>query len=98
MFAPESTPVLGPLGVPPPHEYGTPICEAPRRITYSIACGPRTRPTPTLPVLAPPPLLPPRPMLWRNFWPRLWVVCIAIWVASNDALAIANRIALARLR
>jgi len=61
-----STPALGPVGVPPPHEYGTPICEAPRRITYSIACGPRTRPTPTLPVLAPP-LLPPRPMLCRNF-------------------------------
>ena len=37
-------PALGPLSVPPPQEYGTPICDPPRRITYSIACGPRTRP------------------------------------------------------
>ena len=44
VLAPESTPVLGPLSLPPPHEYGTPICDPPRRITYSMACGPRTRP------------------------------------------------------
>ena len=29
---------------PPPQEYGTPRCEAPRAITYSMACGPLTRP------------------------------------------------------
>src|ERR1700739_4321621 len=43
VLAPESTPLLGPFGVPPPHEYGNPICEDPRRITYSTACRPYTR-------------------------------------------------------
>ncbi len=33
----------GPAAVPPPHEYGTPICDMPRRITYSDACRPYTR-------------------------------------------------------
>src|SRR5262249_27049319 len=41
--APSSMPRLGPAAVPPPHEYGTPICDMPRRITYSEACRPYTR-------------------------------------------------------
>src|SRR5580658_10460503 len=36
-------PLPGPAAVPPPHEYGTPSCERPRRITYSDACRPYTR-------------------------------------------------------
>src|ERR1700744_5310936 len=40
---PESMPLPGPAAVPPPHEYGTPSCESPRRITYSDACRPYTR-------------------------------------------------------
>ena len=58
-------PALGPFGYPPPHEYGTPICEPPRRITYSMACGPRTRPGAT------PALVPARPRLLRNCRPRV---------------------------
>src|ERR1700757_772023 len=41
--APSSIPWLGPAAVPPPHEYGTPICDIARRITYSEACLPYTR-------------------------------------------------------
>src|SRR5258708_16520184 len=37
------TAVWGPEAVPPPHEYGTPNCDSPRRITYSDACRPYTR-------------------------------------------------------
>src|SRR6201996_5108636 len=40
---PESMPLPGPAAVPPPHEYGTPNCDSPRRITYSDACRPYTR-------------------------------------------------------
>src|ERR671916_1420344 len=75
VLAPESTPVLGPLGFPPPHEYGTPIWDAPRRITYSIACGPRTRPA-AAPVGAILAGAPPMPMLLKNFRPRT----IVAWV------------------
>src|SRR6202045_2287152 len=41
--APSSIPRLGPAAVPPPHEYGTPIWDMARRITYSDACCPYTR-------------------------------------------------------
>src|SRR6478609_10440721 len=41
--APESIPLLGPAALPPPHEYGTPIWDAARLITYSDACLPYTR-------------------------------------------------------
>src|SRR5579884_1276558 len=40
---PEPMPRLGPAALPPPHEYGTPSCESPRRMTYSEACRPYTR-------------------------------------------------------
>src|SRR5271163_3850800 len=58
VLAPESIPLLGPSSVPPPHEYGTPICEAARRITYSIAWRPFA--LGILLGLVPPPSLPPR--------------------------------------
>jgi hypothetical protein len=91
VLAPESTPNDGPLGFPPPQEYGTPICDAPRRITYSIACLPLTRFAPggTAPAgtLA---SLPVRPRLLRNLRPNSIVVWVARWVACSDALAIAT--------
>src|SRR5277367_4344576 len=40
---PDPMPLPGPAAVPPPHEYGTPNCDSPRRITYSDACRPYTR-------------------------------------------------------
>ena len=40
VLAPESMPVLGPAALPPPHEYGTPIWEPARLMTYSEACLP----------------------------------------------------------
>src|ERR1700757_259919 len=43
MLAPSPTPLLGPSSEPPPHEYGTPICDPPRLITYSMACRPLAR-------------------------------------------------------
>src|ERR1700761_9810485 len=43
MLAPSPTPLLGPSSEPPPHEYGTPICDPARLITYSIACRPLAR-------------------------------------------------------
>src|SRR5271163_4738417 len=40
---PDPMPLPGPAAVPPPHEYGTPNWDSPRRITYSDACRPYTR-------------------------------------------------------
>src|ERR1700733_9348725 len=87
VLAPESTPLLGPFGVPPPHEYGTPICEDPRRITYSTACLPYTRGIPLGLVLLPPTLSPSPP---RNCRPKSSVVWVALAVACSDWLAIAT--------
>src|ERR1700722_2190735 len=90
VFAPESTPLLGPFGVPPPHEYGNPICEDPRRITYSTACRPYTRGIRlgrVLPLPLPPRLSPSPP---RNCRPRSSVVWVALAVACRDWLAIAT--------
>src|ERR1700758_4876255 len=39
---PESMPLPGPAAGPPPHEYGPPHCESPRRNKYSDACRPST--------------------------------------------------------
>ena len=85
VFAPESIPRLGPFGFPPPHEYGVPICDAPRRITYSMAAGPRTLPgaTPAASAGA-------SPKLDKNFRPRSTVACVAWAVAASDALAMAS--------
>src|ERR1700761_4836574 len=88
VLAPESTPLLGPFSVPPPHEYGNPICEDPRRITYSTACRPYTRGMPLGLVLAVPPRLSPSPP--RNCRPRSSVVWVAFAVACRDWLAIAT--------
>ncbi len=82
--APDSMPVDGPVGLPPPQEYGTPICVPPRRMTYSMACGPRTRPGAT------PAGAPPMPMLDRNLRPRSMVAWVACAVAASDALAMAS--------
>src|ERR1700723_3157410 len=87
VLAPESAPLLGPFGVPPPHEYGTPICEDPRRITYSTACLPYTRGIPLGLVLLPPRLSPSPP---RNCRPKSSVVWVALAVACSDWLAIAT--------
>src|SRR5271163_3079770 len=87
VLAPESTPLLGPLRVPPPHEYGTPICEDPRRIAYSTACRPYTRGTPLGVLLVPPRLSPSPP---RNCRPRSKVVWVALAVACSDWLAMAT--------
>src|SRR5262245_48243352 len=86
VLAPESMPVVGPVGLPPPQEYGTPIWEAPRRITYSMACGPRTRPGATPAVGAGGA----SPKLLKNFRPRSMVTWVACVVAASDALAIAS--------
>src|ERR1700743_1593029 len=90
MLAPESMPLLGELGVPPPHEYGTPICEEPRRITYSTAWRPYTRGIPLALVLGGlPPRLIPSPL--RNCCPSPSVVWVAWAVACSDWLAMATR-------
>ena len=71
----------------PPQEYGTPICEPARRITYSMACGPFTRLT--CPVLAPA-VLPETPRPARNFRPRSTAVWAATLLACSDAVASAS--------
>src|SRR6476620_1898176 len=83
MLAPESMPVLGPVGLPPPQEYGVPIWEPPRRMTYSMDCGPRTRPGATLAA----PGGGPKPSVDRNLRPRSIVASVACAVAASDALA-----------
>src|SRR5689334_12244499 len=68
-------PLLGPAALPPPHEYGTPNCDSPRRITYSDAWRPYTRGIR--------PLVMPesgasgamRPICCRNLCPMLAVTC-----------------------
>src|ERR1700733_3836758 len=86
--APESTPLLGPFGVPPPHEYGTPIWEDARRMTYSTACRPYTRGIPLGLLVLLPPRLSPSPL--RNCRPKSKVVWVALAVACSDWLAIAT--------
>src|ERR1700759_3152352 len=93
MLAPSSTPLLGPCSVPPPQEYGTPICDPARLITYSMACRPFARGILPAPVLVglgvsvPPRLIPSPP---RNCLPRSSVVWVACAVACSDALATAS--------
>src|SRR6201996_2492898 len=95
MLAPSPTPLLGPCSVPPPQEYGTPICDPPRLITYSMACRPLARGM-RLGLVAPgaaagagpPPRLIPSPP--RNCLPKSSVVWVAWAVACSDALATAS--------
>src|ERR1700728_1516114 len=87
VLAPESMPLLGELCVPPPHEYGTPICDDPRRMTYSTACRPDTRGLPLGVVVLPPRWMPRPP---RNCFPRSRVLWVALAVACSDWLAIAT--------
>src|SRR6201988_4135179 len=95
MFAPSPTPLLGPCSVPPPQEYGTPICDAPRLITYSMACRPLARgmrlglvlPGSAAGALLPPRLIPSPP---RNCLPKSSVVWVACAVACSDWLATAS--------
>src|ERR1700759_368648 len=94
MLAPSPTPLLGPCSVPPPQEYGTPICAPARLIAYSIACRPLARGIRLglgLPGSAagggPPRLIPSPP---RNCLPRSSVVWVACAVACSDWLATAS--------
>src|SRR6201998_3871003 len=94
MLAPSPTPLLGPCSVPPPQEYGTPICDPARLITYSIACRPLARGIRLGLVLpgsaagvVPPRLIPSPP---RNCLPRSTVVWVACAVACSEALATAS--------
>src|SRR5271156_3113383 len=93
MLAPSPTPLLGPCSVPPPHEYGTPICDPIRLITYSIACRPLARGIRLGLVLVPSgALLPPKliPSPPRNCLPKSSVVWVAWAVACSEALATAS--------
>src|ERR1700751_5193503 len=94
MVGPSPTPLLGPCSVPPPQEYGTPICDPARLITYSIACRPLARGIRLGLVLpgsgagvVPPRLIPSPP---RNCLPRSSVVWVACAVACSDWLAMAS--------
>src|SRR6516165_2761597 len=92
VLAPSPMPLLGPSSVPPPHEYGTPICDPARLIAYSIACRPLARGIRLGLVLVPPPEVLPTliPSPLRNCLPKSSVVCVAWAVACSDALATAS--------
>src|SRR5579875_1240760 len=80
-------PRLGPAAVPPPHEYGTPSCESPRRITYSDACRPYTRGM--RPLVIPVSLGLRMPSFCRKLRPMLAVTCDDVAEIPRTVLMIA---------
>src|ERR1700761_7732095 len=85
--APESMPRPGPAAVPPPHEYGTPNCDSPRRMTYSDACRPYTRGI--LPLVKPVGVGA-RPNCCRNSRPMLEVTSDEVDIVPRTLLRIAT--------
>src|SRR5215211_3678421 len=80
-------PLLGPAALPPPHEYGTPSCERPRRITYSVAWRPYTRGI--RPLVMPVSAGRRMPSFIRKFRPRFAVTCDEVDEMPRTELMIA---------
>src|SRR5262249_34893535 len=72
---------------PPPHEYGTPICDMPRRITYSEACRPYTRGI--CPLVKPVSVGLRMPNCCRNCLPMFAVTCDEVAEMPSTELMIA---------
>src|ERR1700739_1950226 len=85
--APSSMPRLGPAAVPPPHEYGTPICDMARRITYRERGCPYTRGM--RPLVKPLSVGFRMPMLVRNCRPMSAVTCDEVAEMPSTELMIA---------